>query len=133
MGFAAEVRRWAEKAKLNKETVIRKTVVEMHASVVIKSPVDTGRFRGNWQYRPDHFAASPLDTTDRTGGATMARAAALVASTTMSGRIHYITNHLPYGITLEYGGSKQAPNGMVRITVAEFRQKVAQIAAEVNR
>lgn len=132
MGFAADVRKWAEKAKLNAETVIKKVVIDLHASVVIKSPVDTGRFRANWQYRADGLPNVALDAEDKSGSATLAKASRQIASTLMSGRIHYIANHLPYARPLEYGHSKQAPGGMVRITVSEFRQKVAKAAREVN-
>jgi hypothetical protein len=33
-------------------------------------------------------------------------------------------NNLPYAVPLEYGHSKQAPGGMVRITLARFQQIV---------
>jgi hypothetical protein len=33
-------------------------------------------------------------------------------------------NNLPYGIALEYGHSKQAPSGMIRVTLARFQQIV---------
>jgi hypothetical protein len=38
------------------------------------------------------------------------------------GEIIYLTNSLPYARRLEYGWSKQAPAGMVRITVANFER-----------
>ena len=40
--------RLAEKMGLEVETVVRKVTSDMFGAVVRKSPVDTGRFRANW-------------------------------------------------------------------------------------
>ena len=40
----------------------------------------------------------------------------------------YLVNNLPYAVRLEYGWSKQAPAGMVRITAAEFQSIVDDAA-----
>jgi nitroimidazol reductase NimA-like FMN-containing flavoprotein (pyridoxamine 5'-phosphate oxidase superfamily) len=40
------------------------------------------------------------------------------------GQTAYLVNNLPYAVPLEYGHSKQAPGGMVRITLARFQQVV---------
>jgi hypothetical protein len=45
-----------------------------------------------------------------------------------AGSIFYLTNNLPYGERLEYGYSKQAPSGMVRITLAEY-EKILRLEA----
>ena len=33
----------------------------------------------------------------------------------------YISNALPYALPLEYGHSQQAPNGMIRVTVEDWK------------
>ena len=43
---------------------------------------------------------------------------------TRAGQTIFITNSLPYAYRLEYDGwSRQAPAGMVRVTVVEFAQR----------
>jgi hypothetical protein len=38
-----------EKTKADVNLVHRKVCLDLHKSLVMKSPVDTGRFRANWQ------------------------------------------------------------------------------------
>ncbi|MBK5541507.1 hypothetical protein JFV28_20435 [Pseudomonas sp. TH05] len=84
-----------------------------------------GRFRGNWQFSIDTPADGVLDAIDPSGGVTIAVLRAQVQSLT-AGQTAYIVNNLPYGIPLEYGHSRQAPGGMVRVTLARFQQIVAE-------
>jgi hypothetical protein len=41
----------------------------------------------------------------------------------------YLTNALPYARRLEYGWSKQAPSGMVRISAMRFAEAVRKAIA----
>nr|DAH87064.1 MAG TPA: tail component [Caudoviricetes sp.] len=89
------------------------------------SPVDTGRFRGNWQFSIAAPAGGTLDTVDPTGAEATAR---IVGDSIefRAGITAFIVNNLPYAIALEYGHSDQAPGGMVRITQARFQQIVEE-------
>jgi hypothetical protein len=49
-----------------------------------------------------------------------------------AGKVHYITNNLPYAWRLEHGHSKQAPAGMVGLTVVEFAGIVDKAANDVR-
>lgn len=82
-----------------------------------------GRFRGNWQFSIDTPADGVLDQVDRSGNVSIAVLKAQVEALTI-GQTAYIVNNLPYGIALEYGHSKQAPSGMIRVTLARFQQIV---------
>lgn len=86
----------------------------------MKSPVDTGRFRANWtvSYGPTTQTVTGLD---RTGIETINRGLRLIQLMNPGQDELWITNRLPYARRLEYGHSGQAPAGMVRLTVAEFR------------
>lgn len=90
-----------------------------------------GRFRGNWQFSIGSPATGTLDQIDPSGNVTMAALRAQVEGLT-AGETAYIVNNLPYGIPLEYGHSTQAPNGMVRVTLARFQQIVAA-AVQYNK
>lgn len=82
-----------------------------------------GRFRGNWRFSIGAPAEDVLDKIDPAGGVTLAKLRLQVEQLTI-GQTAYIVNNLPYAIPLEYGHSKQAPGGMVRITLARFQQIV---------
>lgn len=82
-----------------------------------------GRFRGNWQFSIGAPAEGALDQIDPAGGVTLAKLRLQVEQLTI-GQTAYIVNNLPYAVPLEYGHSKQAPGGMVRITLARFQQIV---------
>lgn len=84
-----------------------------------------GRFRGNWQFSIGAPAEGELDQVDPAGGVTLAKLRLQVEQLTI-GQTAYIVNNLPYAVSLEYGHSKQAPGGMVRITLARFQQIVEE-------
>lgn len=81
-----------------------------------------GRFRSNWQLTIGAPAAGEIDEIE-SAGETIAKIVA-GAGDLSAGEVAYIVNNLPYAIPLEYGHSTQAPAGMVRVTVADFRRLV---------
>ncbi|MEB0226258.1 hypothetical protein [Pseudomonas sp. 10S4] len=85
-----------------------------------------GRFRGNWQFSIDSPADGVLDQIDPSGNVSVAVLRTQVQSLTI-GQTAYLVNNLPYAVPLEYGHSKQAPGGMVRITLARFQQIVDEV------
>jgi len=85
-----------------------------------------GRFRGNWQFSIGAPAEGELEQVDPAGGVTLAKLRLQVEQLTI-GQTAYIVNNLPYAVPLEYGHSKQAPGGMVRITLARFQQIVDEV------
>ena len=126
--FALDLSRIIAKAKGNVDLVVQKTTMDLFAAVINKTPVDTGRARGNWQASVGNYGkTSDQNMMDKTGEATTAKAAE-VAMKTPAGNVVYLVNSLPYIQILEYGrasgkpGSLQAPHGMVRITAVEFQQ-----------
>lgn len=134
--FSLDVRRFAEKAKKNPEVVMRKVSIKLFTAIIKASPVDTGRFRNNW------FAAfgstpSPETTTyaGKQGTAAINRMTAVISESRSSGggwTEMTLTNNLPYAQRLEYGYSKQAPSGMVRVNVLRFQQLINEEAAKVK-
>ena len=73
-----------------------------------------------------------LEIEDKSGMATVSKATAETLRL-KAGQTIFLVNHLPYGPALEYGWSKQAPAGMVRITVEEFGGVVNSSADEAKR
>lgn len=127
--FAVNVRKWAERTGLDAKQVVRAATLEVFTRVIQKSPVDTGRFRGNWQV--DHRGFD-WDKQDKTGSVTIQTVAADVMKSEVGG-VTSLINNLPYAERLEYGYSGQAPEGMVRITAKEFEEAVNAAAAKVKK
>lgn len=110
----------------------------LYSNIVKRTPVDTGRARGNW-----NVSKGKVDTTVTNKGRKTVKGKSIVPDAE-GDEDYFISNNLPYIGTLEYGGypdpvkngsydkkkkvyvkksehgfSKQAPNGMLGVTVAE--------------
>ena len=129
--FTASIQNFVDKTQGNADLIVRKIALEMFSRVIMKSPVDTGRFRANWQVGIESIPGETLDAMDKSGGEALARVSEAVLSA-RAGQTITLVNNLAYARKLEYGYSKQAPAGMVRITLAEFGVVVAQAADEVR-
>lgn len=131
--FSIDIARFAEKANGNIEQVARQAVVLAAQGLVMRTPVDTGRARGNWVLGVGAINYEVVDTrTDRGGGATQgAIAAAMLTVRIVSVPYLYVTNSLPYIQRLEDGWSQQTPAGMVKATLAELPQKIEAFARSI--
>ena len=49
MGFAADLNKLCERAGEKAALVVRRAALELQSGMIERSPVDTGRFKGNWQ------------------------------------------------------------------------------------
>jgi hypothetical protein len=129
-GFAATLREFAKATNRTMTQTLTGAVLELGTRMVVKSPVDTGRFRGQWQIGdggPDTRTDSPFDKKplgSPPGPETFARWQDQLEGV-LPGTVIYITNSLPYARRLEYGYSqRQAPTGVVRVTITEWQQIV---------
>lgn len=125
--FAEQLRRITDGAKGKAEQLTRKAALEIASRLIQRSPVDTGRFRGNWFCGVGSASGVTTLDTDKSGEVTLGRISGSLEGWT-AGQTIWLTNHLPYSYRLEHGWSQQAPGGMVRITVAEF-QHIVKTAA----
>tara|TARA_R110000744_G_scaffold314564_1_gene421585 strand:+ start:667 stop:1104 length:438 start_codon:yes stop_codon:yes gene_type:complete len=141
--FEDDLRKFEAKTNRKLTQLGRKVALELFKRVIYKTPVDTGRARANWQVTIGAQASGTIAIDDTNGGATMSKATAASAGF-RAGDTIYLTNNLPYIRKLEEGGypdgpktvggfSRQAPAGMVALTVQEFAQVVNQISVEVSR
>ncbi|WP_312831986.1 HK97 gp10 family phage protein [Pseudomonas lactis] len=102
--------------------VIREAIVERHRAIVLammgeivlRAPVDTGRFLANNIVSIGSPVYYSLDEYDKTGRETISR-----AESALSGlqpfTVTYIQNNLVYAGPLEDGHSRQAPAGIYGI------------------
>lgn len=131
--FRQDIARIINRANNKQNQFVRKLCLQIDRSVVLKSPVDTGRFRANWNVGYNTIDTSITTSTDASGSASIAKASAKLSLGDLTGKTIFITNSLPYAYRLEYEGwSKQAPQGMVRITLAELNSTIQKVGAEVR-
>jgi len=118
--FNRALRKAAKQVPRDRLVVFQKKIaMEALRRVVMKTPVDTGRARGNWQVDINNVPSGALETTDKSGEGTIAGGVAALATLPPFGTI-WIANNLPYIKALEDGHSSQAPTGMVSVTLAEL-------------
>jgi hypothetical protein len=102
-------------------TMIRKIGLDALTGLVNMTPVDTGRSKGNWNVTFNDRGTEPSSDgrMDKTGANSITKGTTdIIAATARNGtpKTIYITNNVPYIEDLENGKSKQAPNGMLRVT-----------------
>lgn len=90
-----------------------------------------GRFRNNWQFGIGAIDPDTTSPPDASGAASMQRVQAGLARIEM-GQVAFISNSLPYAMALEFGHSTQAPNGVVRIVVADWPLIVREAMAGIQ-
>lgn len=129
--FTLDLSRFCKKADVEVHTVIRKIAFEAFKRVVLRTPVDTGRARANWGVTIGRMSQFTTEGTDKGGGKTLQAAMEGVNAWSTDGSI-FLTNNLPYISALEFGHSGQAPQGMVRVTLAEM-QAWTQSAGNVKQ
>ena len=112
------------------DLAVRKIALQMFSKVIIRSPVDTGRFRANWMVGVGTIPSGTIELNNMSGTATIGAAQAKALGAKAGDTITLI-NNLPYAQRLEDGWSNQAPGGMVGLTVQEFQSVVRKIGLEL--
>jgi hypothetical protein len=124
--FSAAVKAWGIDALKRVDKVRRASALEVFMLTIYATPVDTGRLRGNWQTAINSPKTSHITRLDKAGGEAVAEAMANLGSMV---DVVYMTNSLPYAEKIEYEGySRQAPNGMVRVSAAKWQRIVQEKA-----
>lgn len=105
--------------------------LELGRRLILKTPRDTGRASQNWNASTDSPDTRTHERTDE--GTALAEGGPIVASFKLSKQALYWTNGLPYAERLENGYSRQAPRGMIAVTVEEMRPVVERLAGRISR
>jgi hypothetical protein len=105
------------------EIVVTKVVLDLHAGITKRNPVASGRSRAGWMIgigeRPEGMPPPVPE------GQVLPPPNPPAASFDGT-QIIYITNNLPYIERLEDGYSGQAPEGMVKLALAEVSAEIEQ-------
>lgn len=118
--FTLDMSKYGEKTIKQIDQFVRKTAIDLTTSIIKSTPVDTGRARANWFVS---FESAIEDTTTDTNSAKALSNATNTLLKDKIGKYIYIQNNLDYIAGLEYGKSKQAIKGMVRINVERFAKR----------
>lgn len=132
MSFTTEIARFNKGTAAKIQKVRRGVCIALFNSVILDTPVLTGRLRANWKYsegQPD-LQATP-DLYDPSGAATAKKATDGVLASTGDKAV-FLSNSLPYAARIEFDGwSKvKAPQGMMRKNVVRFNTLITVEAAK---
>lgn len=103
----------------NAETAVKRAALAADTAVVLNTPVDTGRARGNWLASIGAPRAEELGVEGgQTGATAQVQAEQEVRRWKLGMGPIFLVNNVPYILRLEQGHSKQAPQGMTQFAIA---------------
>lgn len=131
--FHESVSDWIDSVENGLTDCIEIFGAKVQTALVNGSPVDTGRFKGNWQVTANKPALHSINNYDREGSKTIAEGKRAIYAMMRGGgavRSIWFSNMLIYANALEYGHSKQAPAGVMGIVAIRLRSFMADAIKE---
>jgi hypothetical protein len=119
--FSLDVKKFADAFEDGAEQAVRGTAISLFAAIIKDTPVDKGRARANWfatGQLPSSRSTEAVDTSK--DGENTAFKMATIIDSLKNHTVLTLTNNLDYIEGLEFGHSKQSPQGMVRINITNF-------------
>ena len=117
--FNRELKDFGVKVVPERALALQKRIaLDLLSRIVFRTPVDTGRARGNWQTALSESGGTAIDAFDKAGTATISAGASIINAAKPFGVIS-LFNNVDYINSLEGGSSKRFPEGMVRVSLAE--------------
>lgn len=134
MRFSFRIRDFSQAAIEGVERTRRAITISLFKAIIMDTPVDTGRLRGNWQTSIASPIASEIERYDKRGAQAVSEATEKAMEST-GGDTVFMRNNLPYAERIEYDGwsHTKAPEGMVRKNFARIRRIVEQAARDARR
>jgi len=149
--FSKQINAYVLKTKTNTRDVFHGIVEEVFEKIVERTPVDAdptehrGQTKANWQIGEGQAPSGIIEQQDPTGSATIEREVGKLENS-LADTI-WIVNNEKHTRALEFGlypkssqsgktvggYSKQAPRGMVRVTLAEYPQIFKKVVREKNK
>jgi hypothetical protein len=110
--------------------IFRKVALVIDQTLVLGTPVDTGRARSNWLVQINHEATTPVEpyvpgekrSTEAANTQAALNHASRVVAERKRGQKIYISNNVDYIGKLNAGSSRQAPAGFVQKAFREAIQ-----------
>lgn len=111
-GFEADLKKFARTVNVDFGKVKRQVAFDLFGQITVETPSDTGRARASWMMSDGQPSAEVAPKGRHTAKGKV--------TATFSDPFEnvWIVNNLPYIFALEFGHSKQAPKGMVRVALS---------------
>lgn len=127
------VAKFAEKINLGVATVVRKIAVDLHTKITKRTPVDTGRARASWMLTEGAPSDVAPDASAFPKGKTAPAPPTPDVAAIDGKKSVFIVSNLIYIEPLENGHSKQAPAGMVAVSLAEVKAEIEQTIQQLEK
>jgi hypothetical protein len=124
--FELDVSKFAKQTEINLETVVKRVSFDVYNKAKQNTPVDTGRARGSWNISEEYADLSSLPQGQYPSGTSNA-----VGNISGKEEVH-VSNNVEYIDVLDQGSSRQAPQGIVDITVAQVEAELAVIIGKLD-
>ena len=124
--FELDVREFAKQTEINLETVVKRVSFDVYNKAKKNTPVGTGRARGSWNISEEYADLSSLPQGQYPSGTSNA-----VGNISGKEEVH-VSNNVEYIDVLDQGSSRQAPQGIVDITVAQVEAELAVIIGKLD-
>jgi hypothetical protein len=134
LDFAASVDAWAKESSDRLERIWKAASQQLGSIANNAVPVDTGFARASFQSSTEAMPLINRSATNKGGNpavANLGEISATIASATLGGTI-YLGWTAAYILPLEYGHSKQAPQGFARIAAMQWPSIVSGVLAEAK-
>lgn len=130
--FALDIKRFAEATETDVDEVKKRATLQVFTDIVQNTPVDTGRAKGSWTIGNGGLPKAYRKRKDKGGGLTIAQGAKKINASKVDESL-FISTNLVYMPPLEYGWSKQAPRGMVRIAVRRWNRYARNVVRSLRK
>lgn len=133
LNFAAQVDDWCRESEDRLERIFKASSQELGSIANNGVPVDTGFARASFRASTSEMPAIDKNATNKSGGAVAGSGeiSTVIASATLGQTIFmgWVAAYIEY---LEWGHSKQAPQGFARIAAAQWPTIVSGVVAEAK-
>lgn len=135
--FEVDLEKFAKVLDIAPKVVVRRLASDLHSRITKRTPVDTGRARASWDVKNGSASTfipaimigkAAASATEGAGGKDVTGALAGITGLEPV----YVTSALNYTQYLENGSSKQAPAGMVRISLAEIELEIEDLIDQLS-
>ena len=144
--FSQAVAAWSKKTGEDVGDIVIASVTDLSRRIIQRTPVGNpdlwasppppgytgGQAKGNW-FASIGAPSHQVDFSIKAKNAARPMKRDEHIRQNAAGNIYYLTNNLPYIRRIEYEGwSSQAPQGMVRVSVAEFNRSIEKAIRDVT-
>jgi len=132
--FSSAVSDWVRQTEQRMAAVFRESTQRIIEQMQMRVPVDTGFARASIRVSTSEMPSIMPEFKGQEGRAYSydGSAIVLIIAGAEIGETIYVGYTAAYAVALEYGHSKQAPTGFVRLSAQNWPQIVAEVSSEAQ-